>query len=168
MVAQDGEPRRISNVSLDPTYVNVDPQTQAEMCVPIRIGSKIIGIINAESRVRNGFSADDQRLLLTFAEQLATGIEKIRHYEAERRRAAELEALRQASLHLTSNLELGSVLHAILEDATALVSADIANIFLYDGENLTYGTALNNHKPVDGENWNANQNKDDQVTAYQA
>ncbi len=144
-VAQDGEPRRVGDVFLEPEYINVDPQTRAELCVPIRIGSKIIGIINAESRLLNSFTADDQRLLLTFAEQMATGIEKIRHYEAERRRAAELEALRQASLHLTSNLELGGVLHAILEDASALVSADTANIFLFDGERLTHGTALRSH-----------------------
>jgi diguanylate cyclase (GGDEF)-like protein len=56
-------------------------------------------------------------------------------------RTAELEALYQASLSLTSSLELTHVLQAIL-DTTFKFMQDTqdAHIFLYDGENLTLST----------------------------
>jgi signal transduction histidine kinase len=61
---------------------------------------------------------------------------------AVRRQAAELEALRQASLRLTASLEPQPVLEVLLEQALKLVAADDAHIFLYDGERLTFGAAL--------------------------
>ena len=57
-------------------------------------------------------------------------------------RVAELEAVRQASLRLTSSLDLQPVLETILEQAHKLSSTDRTHIFLYDGETLTFGAAL--------------------------
>jgi len=54
-------------------------------------------------------------------------------------RADQLELLRQASLMLTSNLALGSVLEAILEQAMRLVTADDAHIYLYEQGRLRFG-----------------------------
>ena len=58
------------------------------------------------------------------------------------KRLAEFQALRQATLHLTSTLELQPVLDAILESAMSLIPADDAHIFLYDGGKLSFGAAL--------------------------
>jgi len=49
------------------------------------------------------------------------------------------EALRQASLKLTSNLALGTVLDTILEQAMRLVTADDAHIFLYEMGVIRFG-----------------------------
>lgn len=59
-----------------------------------------------------------------------------------RRKSAELEALHEAGLRLTSSLELQPVLDALLEQVIKLVRADDAHIFFYDGEKLTFGAAL--------------------------
>ncbi len=158
LVAQDGQPRRIADLSalfggaenagphrtrrLVPSALSPDPLMRSELCVPIKIGDKVIGVINAESAKIDDFNEDDERLLSTFAGQLATAIEKIRLLNREIRRASELEALRQASLQLTSTLDLSIVLQAILENAIRMASAQITHIFLYDGEKLTFGTAL--------------------------
>ncbi len=56
-----------------------------------------------------------------------------------RRRTRELESLHQASLSVTSSLELQPVLDTILEHTLKLVAADDAHIFLFDGERLTFG-----------------------------
>ena len=67
-------------------------------------------------------------------------LQKIRHESI--RNLAEFQAVNQASLHLTSTLELQPILDEILKNALSLVSADDAHIFLYDGECLEFGAAL--------------------------
>ena len=63
-------------------------------------------------------------------------------------RADQLELLRQASLILTSDLALTSVLDAILEQAMQLVTADDTHIYLYHDDILQFGAAkwANNSK----------------------
>jgi signal transduction histidine kinase/putative methionine-R-sulfoxide reductase with GAF domain len=141
-VALAGQPIHVSDVTAEREYISVKAQMRCELCVPLKIGDRVIGVINAESAKMNNFTDADERLLATFAGQLATAMEKVRLFEAQRRRATELEALRQASLHLTSNLQLKPLLEAILKHALKLVAADSAVIFLYNGQTLQYGTSL--------------------------
>jgi GAF domain-containing protein len=142
-VAASGQPRRASDVRLDPDYVAGDPRTQSELCVPLNVGGRVIGVINAESARLAAFSAADERLLVTIAGQLATAIEKLRLLKATEQRAAELDAVRRASLTLTSSLDLHAVLNALLESVLELVSGmEDAHIFLYQGGRLAFGAAL--------------------------
>lgn len=88
-VAGAGQPWLVQDVSEEPAYINVDPRTRSELCVPLKAGNLVLGVINAESDRVNGFTETDQRLLATLAGQLATAIQKLRLY-------SELEqALRQ-------------------------------------------------------------------------
>jgi PAS domain S-box-containing protein len=57
-------------------------------------------------------------------------------------RNAEIEAVQQASLQITSRLELKPILETIIENVLHLVRADDIHIFLYDGGQLTFGAAL--------------------------
>jgi len=110
--------------------------------VPLVVHGKLIGSLNVGADRPNAFSPAHMEVVREVADQLAVAIQNARLLEDERRRSAELEALRQASLHLTSSLDLQSVLETIVEHALRLMSADDAHIFLYDGERLTFGTAL--------------------------
>ncbi|MCD6554092.1 MAG: GAF domain-containing protein [Anaerolineae bacterium] len=115
----------------------------AELFVPLKAKGELVGILVLGPKLsEESYSQDDQLILTTLANQTAMAVENARLYEAQRRRRAELEALHQASLHLTSTLELQLVLEAMLDYALKLVSADDAHIFLYDGERLTFGAAL--------------------------
>lgn len=136
-----GQSLRVSDVTRDPAYIEIHAGMRSELCVPLKVDGEIVGVINAEHKQPNAFTETDEHLLLVFAGQLATAIEKVRLFELATRRAAALEALRQAGLHVTSNLELNAVLDAILEHAIELVLSDSARIYLYDEEVLTFGTA---------------------------
>jgi GAF domain-containing protein len=137
LVAQSGSSRNIHDTLSDQNYSSVDEAIRSELCVPVRSGEKIIGVINAESIHINNFSDDDERLLLTIANQMATAIMKIRSFEAERRRVTELESLRQATLHLTSSLDLPQ--ETLLVFALKLVQADIGYFFLYEDDIISFG-----------------------------
>lgn len=83
-VAESGQPWRVGNVRRIPTYIDVDDRTISELCVPIKFKERILGVINAESTKRDAFTADDERMLVTLAGQLATAIEQLRKAQAER------------------------------------------------------------------------------------
>ncbi len=118
------------------------PRTRSEMALPLISRGCCIGALTVQSAEPAAFSQEDVAVLQMMADQIAIAIQNARLLEAERRRAEELEALRQASLHLTSSLELQPVLEAIIEHVLRLVSADNTHIFLCDGEQLLFGAAM--------------------------
>jgi signal transduction histidine kinase len=118
------------------------PETRSEMALPLISRGRCIGALSVQSTEPDAFLEEDVAVLQTMVDQVAIAIENVRLLEAERKRGAELEALRQASLHVTSSLELQPVLEAIIEHALRLVSADNTHIFLYDDGELIFGAAM--------------------------
>ena len=84
-VARTSIPQRIGNVHHVENYLNVDKRTISELCVPIKLRERVLGVVNAESTKRNAFTVDDERLLVTLAGQLATAIEQLRKAQNERK-----------------------------------------------------------------------------------
>jgi len=133
-VAMDGIPRRIPDVRSEPTYLEVDPHTRSELCVPIRLGEKVIGVINAESAEVDAFSTSDQRLLTILAGQLATAIQSIRLHQATRRQAQELATLLKVASAISSTLNLEEVLQIIAREITEALGVFGCAISRWDRE----------------------------------
>ncbi len=77
-VAGRGEPLLVNDVRSDSRYIVYDESIRSEMCVPLKVGRKVIGVIDAQSRALNAFSDDSLRLLNIAGGQIATVIENIR------------------------------------------------------------------------------------------
>lgn len=115
----------------------------AMLAVPLSYRAITLGAIIAINRPnQRDFTSQDMNLLIAITNQAAVAIENVQLFEATRQHVAELEALRQAGLSLTSSLELQIVLEAILESANLLTSLQNAQIYLYEDECLTFGAAL--------------------------
>lgn len=110
--------------------------------VPLVAGGEVIGFYGVDKTVPKFFTSDHRRLAEIVAAQAAVAIKNARLFESERRRRSVLEQLRRVSLQLTSTLTLAPVLDAVLDAVLALTSYKNAHIFLYDGENLTFGAAV--------------------------
>ena len=80
-VAEMGKPLLISDVSNFPEYISTLSGLRSEICVPLVVSEKLIGIINVESKELNAFSQEDLQLLTTISSQLATAIERTRLYK---------------------------------------------------------------------------------------
>lgn len=107
-VAKTGKPLRIDNVRRITNYLDVDERTGSELCVPIKFKEQLLGVINAESVKRNGFTEDDERLLMTLAGQLATAMEQLRKSRAERQwldQLARSNDLIYSLAHVTTHME---------------------------------------------------------------
>jgi len=68
------------------------PPVRTFMGVPLQVGERVIGMIGVANKL-NGYTADEERLLSTFANQVAVAIENARLYEDQRRMIDELEEL---------------------------------------------------------------------------
>ncbi len=75
-VTLNGRSIRVPDVKNDPRYIEVFPEIQSGVYVPIKIGERVlIGSISVESEKENAFAETDERLLETLAGQAAIAIE---------------------------------------------------------------------------------------------
>ncbi|HYR08848.1 MAG TPA: diguanylate cyclase [Longimicrobium sp.] len=69
-----GQPQLVPDVHTDPDYLDVDSSVVSEYAVPIRLGDRILGVLNLESAGPEVFSAENITVFNTFADQLAGAI----------------------------------------------------------------------------------------------
>jgi len=81
----------VPDVSKDPRYICVNPETRSEMVVPLVYRDRVIGVIDLESPQLNYFNDDHVRIFSTLAPQVAIAIENARLYERVTRSEARLE-----------------------------------------------------------------------------
>ncbi|MEW5872463.1 MAG: GAF domain-containing protein [Chloroflexota bacterium] len=112
---------------------------------PLLVKGAFIGSLNLDCNTPHAYDKATGETVMAFANQAAIAIANARLFEAERKRVAELEILRQASISLTASLELPQVLDSILRKIMDLLpGAQNGHIFLYDDveSRLTFGAAL--------------------------
>jgi GAF domain-containing protein len=102
--------------------------------VPLRHRDELIGMLTLDSRTPNVFTHADAQTAAAYAQQAAIAIGNARLYQAQARRAAELEALREVSLGITAELELDALLRSLVERAITLLDANSGGVYLYRPE----------------------------------
>ncbi|HET9744001.1 MAG TPA: SpoIIE family protein phosphatase [Terriglobales bacterium] len=80
-----------ADVSKDPRYIQVNPETRSELCVPLIYKDRAIGVLDLENTRRNYYNDDHVRTLTTLAGQIAIAIENARLYERIAREEQRLE-----------------------------------------------------------------------------
>lgn len=122
-VASTGQPRRLADVSHEPIYLKVDAATRSELCVPLKVGQHVIGVVNAESKRISAFSEADEHLLVTLANQLAAEVERIRLFHKMAEALIREQQLYEIMRSLSSASDLPTILIYVVQMATDLVDA---------------------------------------------
>lgn len=136
--AMFGNPVRVSRSPAGRLSEGAVANLKSELCVPILLGGSVLGVIHAGSMAVNGFDDCDEELLINTANQVSSGIQRIRHDADDLRRQSELETLHQVNLRLTSHQEIRSSLGSLLENALKLVHSDETAILLLETNELTF------------------------------
>ena len=84
-VVASGEARRLADTLSGPGSVALEPGMRSEVCVPLKVGTRLIGVLDAQSTRVGAFSEKDERLLLVVASHVANALERLRSEEALRR-----------------------------------------------------------------------------------
>src|SRR5438094_7812587 len=94
----------VPDVTKDPRYIVVNPETGSEMAVPLIYRDRVIGIVDLESPRLAYFTDEHVRVFSTLAPQIAVAIENARLYErvvrSEARLERDLERAREIQVHL--------------------------------------------------------------------
>ena len=133
-VARNGQAIRIADVQQDPRYVdaNLGWAGRSTLCVPMKVGERVIGVLNAESEQIDHFTSGDQRILQILADQAAVALENAALYAETERRARELVALNKAGRAMAASLDLNTVMEEALTEIKTLLNAEGASLLLLD------------------------------------
>jgi sigma-B regulation protein RsbU (phosphoserine phosphatase) len=85
------QPVMVPDVSKDPRYINTNPETRSELCVPLIYKDKVVGVLDIEHTRRGYFTDDHVRTMTTLAAQVAIAIENARLYEHVARQERRLQ-----------------------------------------------------------------------------
>ena len=110
---------------------------RSAISVPLKAHGEIVGIMAAASRTERGFAEADREFLSSVAGQLGVALQRADAFERSLQRNREMEALLTISGAVTSSLDLPHVLDRALETILEVTSADAAEIWLADEDELT-------------------------------
>ena len=101
VAAQTASPMLVPDVTKDPRYIEVNPETRSELAVPLIYKGKAIGVLDLEHTKRNYFTDEHMRTIVTLAAQVAIAIENARLYQ----RVANQERRLEQDLSLAQELQ---------------------------------------------------------------
>ncbi len=119
-VFETGESVVVNDVLLDERYRSIKGwQAGSEMCVAIRDGSKILGILDVESSSRNAFTHNDFMALESLAGILASVITSADQYQ---RLQVTIDQLRSMQVELSERMEAQRLAESRLVQAAKLAA----------------------------------------------
>ncbi len=102
--AQHKEAVLVPDVTRDPRYIMLNPESRSELCVPMILKDRVIGVLDLEHTKRGYFTDFHKRTLATLDAQVAVAIENARLYQRitqqEQRLERDLARAREIQLHL--------------------------------------------------------------------
>ena len=143
-VASTGQPRVSLDVGMDAEHYQnpLLAETRSEMALPLKVGAKVIGVLDVQSREEAAFDDDDVQVMQTMADQLAIAIDNVRLYGESQRRAQELAGLYEAALATSSLLDTETLLQRLYEQVQQLIAPDTFIVALHDAASQTFTIPL--------------------------
>jgi PAS domain S-box-containing protein len=142
-VVYNAQVMNAAEASRESGYVPDSQAARSKLCLPVKVGRRIIGVLDIESSKLDRFTLTDQRLLQTLADQTAAALENTRLYAERQRQAQELTILNKAAKAMASSLDLNIVLERVVMEAKSILGVEGAAALLYDPirEELVFAVA---------------------------
>lgn len=127
------QPLIINNTRTDPQWkqLGVSTTMHAYLGAPIVWDGNVAGFLGLQSTQPDFFTRTHAERLHAFAEQAAIALRNAQLYDMAQRRLAEMEALRESLLEITSQLNLDALLEMLTDYAIRLIDVAAGGIYLY-------------------------------------
>ncbi|MBU2053790.1 MAG: GAF domain-containing protein [Proteobacteria bacterium] len=133
-----GEGVIVNDACADPRFNrDIDEETgyltKSILCVPIRtVKGELIGVAQVLNKKTGTFTAKDRKLLEAMTTQAAIALQSTQFVERMKRfRAKEMEFFDIVS-EVTAEIDLGALLQKVMSEATRMLGAERATLFLND------------------------------------
>ncbi len=93
----EGRTQLVPDVRQDPDYIAGSPLVKSELCVPLKRGERVLGVLNLESDRVAAFGEEDVRLAEALAETLALSLDDARLYRNLAEQSERLDAVIRSS-----------------------------------------------------------------------
>jgi len=131
-VAENRMPALIPDVDTDPRWLPTGRDVRSVLTVPIVHRDNVWGVITLTHPEPGVFHEADTTLLQAMAEQSAVAIEASRLYEAQRRRAVQLETISEVMRSILSILEIDPLLEKVVHLARERFGYAHVHLFTLD------------------------------------
>ncbi len=132
----------VPDVSKDQRYIQENPETRSELCVPLIYKDVVIGVLDLENTRRGYYNEDHVRTMTTLAAQLAIAIENATLYERiareEKRLERDLAMAREIQLRLLPPCcpELPGASFAVRFSPANAIGGDMYDFVTYSGNKI--------------------------------
>ena len=139
-VAKTGIPYLTNDVVREPKWERriaeeIKFDTRSILSVPVKSKEEVIAVVQLiNKREEAEYDEDDQEMAVLFASHLANVMDNVKLYWEMSEKVSRLSVLMDASIHMTSTLDLEEVLDLIMSQAKEVLDAEASSVFLIDEE----------------------------------
>jgi GAF domain-containing protein/HAMP domain-containing protein len=126
-------PLRIKNVTEDPRYIQVSPNTRSELAIPLVFRNELLGVLNVESELVDAYTENDEEMLGTLGGSLAAIIANARLVEQIRVQAERDRLIYEVTSRIRRSTDIQSIMIATTNELTRLTGAHYAKIQIKPG-----------------------------------
>jgi len=140
-VAQTLQVINIPDTKSDPRWIVLDESINSALFVPVVYEKHLIGVMALYSHEKDAFGLDDAQNITALTNSLAVAIENNEKESQLEKQLRKVSALHTIDMTINSNLDLRSALKAILKISVEQLSADAADVVLFNPYSLTFDFA---------------------------
>jgi GAF domain-containing protein len=135
-VAGNGEPLIVNDTTRDATYYAnpLLPDTRAEAAIPLKIGERIVGVLDVQSQKAFAFGEDNLRTLQILADQLAIAVVNSELFAETQEHLAQHRLLHHITTTAASGTTLDEALQSAVNGLQVTLGGDRVSIMLADRE----------------------------------
>ncbi len=111
---------------------------RALLSIPMLLDDQAIGVISLQAYYPNAFGKEEERLLMTVADQVATVIQRARLLEETQLRALEQETISEIARALNASLDVQASLPVVAEGMRLLTRCDNVMLSLLDEKSKSW------------------------------
>jgi signal transduction histidine kinase len=130
-VAATGVGVLVDEPARHPDYFAAAPDTKSEMCVPLRFGDSILGVVNVESPRTDAYTTDDLERLQRLADHMAVVVDNARLLDAQRA-LADRESAAKQEIEAVSRAVVAGVKVGSYQAALDHMLAEVADVLGYE------------------------------------
>jgi GAF domain-containing protein len=142
-VAAHKRPLRINDVSEDPRYIQISPNTCSELAVPLIYRNELLGVINVESEQLDAYTENDEEMLGTLGGSLAAIIANARLLEQIRMQAERERVVYEVTSKIRRSTDVQSILTTTASEITRIVGARRTKILIAPTDGSTSKDKMN-------------------------